>query len=267
MKYVIIGNSAAAVGAIEGIRRIDTDGKITVISDEEHHTYGRPLISYLLLGKTDAERMKYRPDDFYAVNGVETILGKRAARIDTKAKTVELEDGAGIPYDKLLVATGSSPFVPPMEGLEAVKNQLTFQTLDSALALGEAINADSRVLIIGAGLIGLKCAEGIRDRVKSVTFVDLAPRVLPSILDDDASAIIKEKLIEAGLSFHLGDSVKKFTADTATLGDGTVLEFDVLVLAVGVRPNIALVKDAGGAVGRAVTIDDRCATTLPDVYA
>jgi NADPH-dependent 2,4-dienoyl-CoA reductase/sulfur reductase-like enzyme len=124
------------------------------------------------------------------------------------------------------------------------------------------------VLIVGAGLIGLKCAEGIRDRVASITFVDLAPRVLPSILDDDAASLVRERLEAAGLSFHLGDSVAKFTKNTATLKEsGETLTFDILVLAVGVRPNTALVKDAGGACGRAVTVNGFSATSLPDVYA
>jgi NADPH-dependent 2,4-dienoyl-CoA reductase/sulfur reductase-like enzyme len=124
------------------------------------------------------------------------------------------------------------------------------------------------VLIIGAGLIGLKCAEGIRDRVKSLTFVDLAPRVLPSILDDDASEIIKTRLEAEGISFRLGDSVARFTANSAELKEsGETIQFDILVLAVGVRPSIALMRDAGGACGRAITVDSCCATSLPDIYA
>ncbi|MDR0906454.1 MAG: FAD-dependent oxidoreductase [Oscillospiraceae bacterium] len=268
MKYVIIGNSAAAVGAVEGIRRVDADGKILIISDETHHVYGRPLISYLLLGKTDRERMKYRPDDFYTKNGVETKLGVTVTKINPDAHTVETSDGETIAFEKLLVATGSNPFVPPMDGLDTVKNKFTFQTLDSALALEAAITPDSNVLIIGAGLIGLKCAEGIYLRVKSITFVDLAAKVLPSILDDDSAVIIKTRLEEVGIKFHLGDSVGKFTENTATLKEsGTVIPFDVLVLAVGVRPNVGLVKDAGGAVGRAITVDNTCATSLADIYA
>ena len=92
MEYVIIGNSTAAVGCIEGIRSVDREGDILLIAAEPHHTYGRPLISYLLEGKTDEERMKYRPDSFYADNGVETRLGVRAVRLDPAGKTVELED-------------------------------------------------------------------------------------------------------------------------------------------------------------------------------
>lgn len=266
MNYVIIGNSAAAIGCVEGIRELDKDGKITLISDEPHHTYSRPLISYLLLGKTDEQRMKYRPDSFYEDNRVEAILGKKAVKIDSDEKLVELEDGAKIPYDKLFVATGSKPFVPPMDGLDRVQNKFTFMTLNDAKALEAAINEESRVLIIGAGLIGLKCAEGIRDRVKSIHVVDLANRILPSILDETGSQMVQENIEQNGIEFTLSDSVKTFEPNKATLNSGKELEFDVLVIAVGVRPNTELVKDAGGKVNRGIVTNEKCETTLPDVY-
>ena len=163
MKYVIIGNSAAAVGCVEGIRQIDKESPITLIASEPHHTYSRPLISYLLYGHTDEQRMKYRPDSFYADNGVETMLGETVTAIDPKGKTVTLESGKVVSYDKLMVATGSRPFVPPIEGLDKVEKKFSFMTLDDAHALDAALNKDSRVLIMGAGLIGLKCAEGLSD--------------------------------------------------------------------------------------------------------
>ena len=109
MNYVIIGNSAAAVGCIEGIRQADKAGSITVVTDEPHHTYSRPLISYLLLGKTDEKRMKYRPDGFYEENGVTLLAGRRAETVDPEKKTVSLDDGQILSYDKLLVAAGSRP--------------------------------------------------------------------------------------------------------------------------------------------------------------
>ena len=107
MNYVIIGNSAAAVGAVEGIRSIDRDGRITVISDEKYRTYSRPLISYWLMGRVADDKIYYRGEDFYENNGVETMLGRRAVKIDPAKKLVTLDDGAQIPYDKLLNATGS----------------------------------------------------------------------------------------------------------------------------------------------------------------
>ncbi len=266
MKYVIIGNSAAAVGTIEGIRQVDREGSILVISDENHHTYSRPLISYLLCGKTTEQKMKYRPDDFYQKNDVEVMLGKKAAGIDPKKKSVLLDDGNAVQYDKLMVATGSSPFIPRMEGLEKVK-AYTFMSLDDAKALESALDKGSRVLIIGAGLIGLKCAEGIYDKVKEITVVDLAGRILPSILDEAGSALVQRHIESKGIRFILSESVKSFKAHSATLTGGQQLDFDVLVIAVGVRPNVGLVKDAGGEVARGVVIDGCCKTSLPDIYS
>lgn len=267
MNYVIIGNSAGAVGCIEGIRQMDQEGSITLISDEPHHTYSRPLISYLLYGKTDEQRMKYRPDSFYEHNRVETKLGHAVVKIGRESKQLLLDNDEIIPYDKLLVATGSRPFVPPMEGLDQVKNQFTFMTLDDAKALEAAITPNSRVLIVGAGLIGLKCAEGICDKVGSIAVVDLADRILPSILDVPGSRMVQRHIEGQGIEFHLSDSVQRFEPGKAHLKSGKTLEFDVLVLAVGVRPNTSLIQSIGGEVGRGILTDDRCATSLPDIYA
>ena len=267
MQYVIIGNSTAAVAAAEQIRQHDGKGKVTMISDEPYHTYGRPLISYYLLGKTDAERMKYRPSDFYERNRIDTIFSKRVEKIDAEKKKVLLSDGKKIGYDKLLVATGSRPFNPPMEGIESVPCKFNFMTFDDALALENVLSPDKRVLIIGAGLIGLKCLEGIADRVREVAVVDMADRVLPSILDEYGASLVRHELEEHKATFYLSDSVQKFDGNTAYLKSGKEIAFDILVVAVGVRPNVELVKDAGGKVGRGILTDDRQETSLKDVYA
>ena len=267
MKYVIIGNSAAAVGCIEGIREKDKKGSITVVSNEIHHTYSRPLISYLLYGKTDEERMKYRPDSFYEDNGITTMLGRTAVKINPDKKTVELDDGTALSYDKLLVATGSKPFIPPMEGLDTVEKSFTFMTLDDAKALDAALTKDSRVLIVGAGLIGLKCAEGIFDKIGHLTVIDLADRILPSILDEKGSELVQKFLEDKGIEFRLGTSAASFDGNKAVLTNGDEIEFDVLVVAVGVRPNTELVSEAGGSVDRGIVTDKYSRTTITDVYA
>lgn len=266
-KYVIIGNSAGAVGCVEGIRSIDKDGEITLIASEPHHTYSRPLISYLLYGKTDEQRMKYRPDSFYKDNKVKKMLGKTVVSIDKKEKKVILSDGKEIEYEKLMVATGSVPFVPPMEGLDKVKKKFSFMTLDDAHKLQKAITPQSKVLIVGAGLIGLKCAEGINDKVESLTVVDLADRILPSILDKDGSAIVQKHIESEGVKFCLGDSVKAFEKNKATLVSGAEIDFDILVLAVGVRPCVSLISDIGGKVNRGIITDEKCKTSIKDIYA
>lgn len=267
MKYVIIGNSAAAVGCIEGIRQKDPEGAVTVISSEPYHTYSRPLISYLLYGKTDEQRMKYRPDSFYQDQKCTAMLGRTVEKVEPETKKVILENGETVPYDKLLIATGSSPLIPPMKGLETVKQQFTFLSLDDAKALEKAISPESRVLIIGAGLIGLKCAEGICDRVKQITVVDLADRILPSILDEEGSGIVQKHIEKKGIQFYLNDSAAELSEGHAVLKSGTELEFDVLVVAVGVRPNIGLAAEAGAKTERGIVTNEKCETTLPDIYA
>ena len=267
MHYVIVGNSTAATGCIEGIRQMDQRGKITFISDEPYHTYSRPLISYLLLGKTDEQKIKYRKDSFYKDNAVQTLLGKKAVQIDPKTKHVLLEDGEKVKYDKLLLATGSRPFIPPMDGLERVKSKFTFMKLDDAKALERAITPDSRVLIIGAGLIGLKCAEGIAAKVGHIHVVDLADRILPSILDADSAAIVQAHIEKQGIEFTLSDSVEHFTEKQAVLQSGKTIDFDILVIAVGVRPNTELAQQAGAKVNRGIHTSARCQTTLTDIYA
>ncbi len=265
--YVIIGNGTAAIGTIEGIRSVDKDSKITLISEENHHVYGRPLISYYLEGKTDLTRMKYRPDDFYDKNFCETIFGEKAVSIDANAKTVTLKSGKALPYDALCVATGSRPFVPPMEGLDKVEKKFGFMTLDDALSLEKALTKDSRVLIVGAGLIGLKCAEGIKDRVKSITVCDLADRVLSSILDNDCAAIVQKHLEANGISFLLKDTAASFTENEAYMKSGMTVTFDILILAVGVRANTELVKDIGGSVNRGIIVNEKLETSIPGIYA
>lgn len=267
MRYVIIGGSAAAIGCIEGVRSVDKTGEIILITGETEWNYSRPLISYLLEGKTTRDKMWCRPDSFFTRNGVTVKAGVLATALDAGDRTVRLSTGERLAYDRLLAVTGSRPFVPPIPGLETVERTFCFQTLSDASALAEALRPESRVLILGAGLTGVKCAEGIRGLCAQIAIADLAPRVLPAVLDDTAAAMVQARMEEKGVRFYLNDSAAAFRGNTARLQSGTELEFDVLVTAVGVRPNTQLVADAGGAVDRGILVDGRCATTLPDVYA
>lgn len=267
MKYVIIGNSAAAVGCVEGIREADKEGEILLISNEPHHTYSRPLISYLLMGKTDAERMKYRSDSFYEQNSCKTMFGRSVTKISPDTKKVTLDDGSEIAYDKLMVATGSRPFVPPIAGCDKVKNKVTFMSLDDARALEAMLTPDSEVMILGAGLIGLKCAECLIGKVKSITVVDMAPQILPSILNADGAAAVQKHLEKNGVKFILDDSSAEFTENSAILKSGKTVKFDALVMAVGVRPNTSLVSDCGGKVNKGICTDEKCATSINNVYS
>ena len=269
MNYLIIGGGTAAVGCVEGSRALDREGTVTVLSAEPYPIYGRPLISYLLEGKTTQEKMlRYREPSWYEKNAV-TLLHRRAVDVDAGARTVTLDGGAVLPYDRLCIATGSRPFVPPMEGLDTVENQTSFLTLDDARRLDTLLGPgkDKKVLIIGAGLIGLKCAEGILERCASLDIVDLAGRILPNVMLPEPAGIIQAHLESKGIRFHLSDSVVRFTPDTAALKSGKTLSFDVLVVAVGVRPNTELAARAGCTVERGIRVDCRSATGVEGSWA
>ena len=265
--YVILGNGVAAAHCIEGIRSVDKETPITVVSAEKHPVYCRPLISYYLEGRTEPARMNYRPEDFYAKNNCTVLYGRTATAMDAEQKTVALDDSEALPYTALCVATGSSPFVPPTEGLDSVEQKYTFLTLDDAIALKQAATGESRVLIVGAGLIGLKCAEGLRPLVKEITVCDLADRVLSSILDNECAARMQTRLEQNGVRFLLSDTAVRYEKNTALMKRGKQVTFDLLVLAVGVRANTALIKNCGGKTERGILVDERMQTSLPDVYA
>lgn len=266
-KYVIIGNGIAAAGCIEGIRSVDRESAVTVISAEKYPVYCRPLISYYLENKTDLQRMGYRPENFYEEHACTVLYGKKAQHIDPVGKKVLLETGEALAYDALCIAAGSEPFVPPMEGLEKVKEKFTFMTLEDALHIEKALCAESRVLIIGAGLIGLKCAEGLHGKVKNITVCDLSDRILSSILDGESASFMQRHLEENGICFRLGDSVACFEEKAAVMKSGVKVEFDFVVLAVGVRANTALIREIGGACSRGITVDTFMKTSVPDIFA
>jgi NADPH-dependent 2,4-dienoyl-CoA reductase/sulfur reductase-like enzyme len=160
--------------------------------------------------------------------------------------------------------------VPPFEGLDTVEDKCTFMSLDDAKKLETMLAPDKRVLVIGAGLIGLKCAEGIHQKVKHITVLDLAPRILSSILDDDGAKIVQEHLESEGVEFRLSASVKSFAGNddqyTATLESGEKIDFDILVLAVGVRPNTSLLNNIARN-ERGIAVNEKSETTAKDIYA
>lgn len=270
MHYVIIGNSTAAIGAVEAIRDIDTRNPITVISDEPYHTYSRPLISYYLAGKVTEDKMLYRPKEFYQDNKVGLLLGKKVVSLDIPGGKVFLEDGSTIAYDRLLLATGGKPFIPRIEGL-GKKNIFTFIRWEDIQSIKEALNENTKAVVIGGGLTGLKAAESLAMLKVDVTVVELADRLLSTILDAQGSAIIKFVLDEKGVKSHLGTTVTEILGDESVTGvalqDGIELECDMVIFAIGVTPNVDLVKDTPIDVNRGIVVDKHMRTSVNGIYA
>jgi len=161
-KYVIVGGCAAGIGAVEAIREVDQKGSITVISEEQCSHYSRPMISDFVSGKADLAKMKTRDDLFWQKNSVNTLAGKRAVSLNTAEKSVSLEGGEKVAYEKLLIATGGKPFVPKMEGQDK-EGVYTFTNVADAERLSNKINKENArcAVVIGAGLIGISVTEAL----------------------------------------------------------------------------------------------------------
>ncbi len=272
-KYLIIGNSGGGVGAMEAIREIDKDGSLAVISDEEHHVYGRPLISYYLADEIDYDKIFYRPVDFYEKKGIDPILGRKALRIDFGQRSVALDDGSNIGFEKLLLATGGEPFVPAIKGLED-HEFFNFITLNDSVKIRERLarkNIETAV-VLGGGLIGLKAAEALTQRGIKVKVVELADRVLSPVLDEQGSAIIQRVMEEAGVEVITGHTIAQVTGqgtwvNSVALDNGEEIGCGLLIIAIGVRPRVELARDTQVEVRRGIVVDKFMQTSVPGIYA
>ncbi|KLU60204.1 nitrite reductase [NAD(P)H] [Peptococcaceae bacterium CEB3] len=271
MDYVIVGNSAAGIGAVEGIRSLDKAGRITLFSDEPYHTYSRPLISYYLFGKVTEDKMYYRPPDFYERLDVTARLGTRVNSLSTAEKELVLESGEKVGFERLLLATGGKPIVPPMPGRD-LEGVFTFLKWDDVKALEKTLYPGVRTVVIGAGLIGLKATEALCHRGAEVAVVELANRVLSAILDEGAAGLVQESLAERGVRFFLENTVAEILgADGRVKGvrlqDGTELPCERLVIAIGVSPNTSLAQGTEVAVNRGILVDEFLATNVAGIFA
>ncbi|HEX9079348.1 MAG TPA: FAD-dependent oxidoreductase [Desulfuromonadaceae bacterium] len=272
MNYVIIGNSVAAVGAIRSIRNIDQEGNITVISRERHVAYGRPLISYLLGGLVTEKRMAYLPEDFYEKNRVNLLLNSEAVALDCDKKRVKLAGGDSVPYDRLLIATGGDPFVPPIEGLAGKEKVFTFTTWDDAAKLKGISHDIGRVVVIGGGLIGLKAAEGLHLLGKQITIVELADRILSNAFDRPAGRIVAKKMKANGIDVITEDTVVRIEGEGsdihgATLKSGDFIPCDTVIVAIGVRPAATFLKGSKVEVNRGIVVNELMETSAAGIYA
>ncbi|GFP25184.1 hypothetical protein HKBW3S43_01096 [Candidatus Hakubella thermalkaliphila] len=273
MKYLIIGNSAAAVGAIEAIRSQDRTNPITVISDEPYLTYSRPLISYLLAGQVSQENMFYREKDFYEKNMVEARLGEKAISVDPESKSITLETGEKLFFNKLLVATGGTPIFPEVEGRD-LGGVFTFTRWDDAERIMEfmARNRIEKAVVVGGGLIGLKAAEALVERGVKVTVVELADRTLSITFDHQAAAMVEGYLEERGVDITTDNTVSLIKGDNSKvekviLKDQREVQCQLLIFAIGVRPNIDLVRGTSIRVNRGIVVNKYLETSVPDIYA
>lgn len=272
MKYVIVGASAAGLAAAEAVRKQDSSSQITVLTNEEYLPYSRPSISYYLKGKVKESDMPLRKSAYYKSMKIDVVTSAEVTAIDRDKKTVKA-GRRSYPYDRLCLCTGSKPFVPPMENVSGKANACTFLDLKSTKQVKNLADKNTRAVVIGAGLIGMKAAEGLVKICKSVDVVELAPRVLPSILDSTSAKQVKKHLENNGIKFHLENTVVKAASKGkqitgVILNDGKKLNCDLLIIAVGVRPQNDLAEKAGLEVNRGIVTDIHTMQTSDrDIYA
>lgn len=273
MKYVIIGYSVAAVNAIKAIREHDKNSEIIVLTDEDK-LYSRPLISYYLAGKVKND-LSFVDGDFDKKYNLNVYYSTSVKTIDVKKKKVIVDKNKFINYDKLLISVGGTPIIPPIEGYKKeIKGIFTFTKLEDAVKLSEYIkkNKIKEAVILGGGLIGIKAAEGLLDHNIKLKIIDIADRLLSNTFDKDASLYIENRLKEYNSEFIPLDTVVKIISKNKSLNSvilksGKKLKTKLLIIAVGVKPNLSIVENAGIKTNKGILVDEYMQTNIKDIFA
>jgi NADPH-dependent 2,4-dienoyl-CoA reductase/sulfur reductase-like enzyme/nitrite reductase/ring-hydroxylating ferredoxin subunit len=266
-RIVIIGGGAAGFAAAEMLRRQDYRGSIVMLSNDTAPPVDRPNLSKdYLAGSAPEDWLPLRPDSFYTEASIDLRLKTEVTSIDTKARNVVLADGKSIPYDRLLLATGAEPVRLPIPGAEQPHVHVLRSLADCRAIIASADGA-RRAIVIGASFIGLEAAASLRARNIEVHVVGLEQRPMERVLGPEMGDFVRALHEEHGVIFHLGDTVTAIDGKRATLKSGAVLEADVVVVGVGVRPRLALAERCGLAIDRGVTVNAYLETSVGGIYA
>lgn len=270
MRYAIIGCSAAGINAIEAIRSRDKKAKIIVVSDESRPLYSRCLISYLLAGTVAEDKIWYRPDSFFKENKAEAILGVKAEKINVGKKEVVLQNKAKVKFDKLLIATGASPKLENISGIDK-KGVYPLRTIDHTLAICSMLDRVKSVVVLGGGLIGLRAAYALKNRDKRVSVFVRSQQVLSQIVDKGAASLMQRRVEEKGIRITTGRFAKKILGNGSVKGivldDDSQIDCELVIIGKGVSPNIDMAKEAGIKTNWGIIADDFLKTSHEDVFA
>src|SRR6266852_2185770 len=269
-KLVVVGNGMAGVACVEQILKHAPKFEITIFGDETHVNYNRILLSSVLAGEKAAEDIVLNGLDWYEKHGIELRLGVRLTDVDSERRTVTGDDGSVTLFDKLLIATGSSPLIPPMDGVKQ-KRVFVFRNLDDTRAMIERSGPGVKAVVIGGGLLGLEAARGLQVQGCDVTVVHLMDTLMERQLDLRGGGYLKAKmeclgvkvLLERNTAAILGNG----KAEGVAFKDGSSVEADFVVIAAGIRPNVELGRKAGLQVNRGIMVNDFMETSNPDVFA
>jgi len=271
---VIIGNSGAAISAVRGIRQLDTESTVTMISKERHDAYAPVLTTYLISGKITGGKMALVDRDFYDRNGVKCLFGKKALSIDITKKSVTLEDGSVIAYDRLLIATGASPKRLDLD-YPANIPVFTLRTIEDAERIRDSVPNGGRVAFSGAGLVSLQAASALGDKLGRMSFIVGSKQVLSQNLESRAAAIVQRWLESRGADFlfeqrivQIEKGMKAGAPIVVYTDEGKAISVDAVVVGKGVQPNIPILEPAGAVhIGAGIRVDEHMQTLAEGVYA
>ena len=270
-KIVIIGASGAGMSAAAEIRKRDKTSDLTIVSKEDVSGYYRPQLSKMLSNESiTIESMKIKKDKWYEENNVKLLLNKLVTKIDTVGRKVLLDDGQELEYTRLLIASGAEVFVPPFTGKDK-EGVFTLRYAKDSSAIKEYAKGKKTAAVIGGGVLGLEAASELNNLGLEVTVIEVADRILPRQLDVDASEILEEIVKKAGIKFKKGVGTKEITGDNRVNGilldNGEIVDADLVVISTGVRANSSIAEGCGVDIKRAIVVNNRMETSVPDVYA
>jgi nitrite reductase (NADH) large subunit len=268
---VVIGNGMAGMRTVEELLKLDPDKyRITVFGAEPHGNYNRILLSPVLAGEKTVDDIMLHTREWYAANGVTLHAGDPVIRIDRKRRSVQAASGLVVDYDRLLIATGSKPFIVPVPGHD-LPGVIGFRDLQDVDAMLAAASVGGRAVVIGGGLLGLEAANGLLRRGMDVTVVHVTASLMNQQLDAPAAELLRASLERRGLRILLSRQTAAIEGDgkveAVRFDGGETIPADLVVMAAGVRPNVDLARGAGLHVERAIVVDDTLQTYDPRVYA
>lgn len=268
--YVILGNGAAGLNAAKAIRERDKTGSITMVSGEEYRTYNRPMLTKSLMADLEIGQIQVETEKWYEDNRIFQVLGRKVVSVDTEEKEVILSDGIKLKYTKLVYALGSECFIPPIPGHEKA-GVAAIRTLEDTRRISAMLPDTKQAVVIGGGVLGLEAAWELKKAGCAVTVLELAPMLMGRQLDANAGDMLKYIAECAGIQIHTGVQIAEITGEDCVtgvkLGTGEVFPAQLVIVSCGVRANTEVAKDMGIHVDRAVVVDGRMRTNLPDVYA
>ncbi|MEH7306664.1 nitrite reductase large subunit NirB [Neobacillus drentensis] len=270
-KLVLVGNGMAGVKTIEEIIKLSKETfEITIFGSEPHPNYNRILLSKVLQGDTEVKDITLNDWDWYTENNIQLYTNETVIKVDSMRKVVVTDLGRMEPYDELILATGSVPFILPIPGAD--KNGVTaFRDIKDTEVMLETSKKYKKAAVIGGGLLGLEAARGLLNLGMEVSVIHLAPYLMERQLDPQAGKMLQNELEKQGMTFLLEKQTQEIFGDDRVEGlrfsDGTILEADLVVMAVGIKPKIELAKESGISVNRGIVVNDYMQTSVPDIYS